>query len=249
VSGAYAALVILQFALAAATVAGLAFITAPYGRHDRPGWGPTIPARLGWVVMEAVSPVVFAVVFLSGAQRAQLVPLIFLGLWQLHYLQRAFVYPFLLRGGRRMPVLVPLLAIGFNLLNAYINARWVSALGEYPTSWLADPRFVLGVLVFLGGYAMNLTADRTLRGLRSAGESGYQIPYGGMYRWVSCPNYLGEIIEWCGWALATWSWAGLAFATYTAANLAPRAVANHHWYQRKFPDYPRNRRALIPGLL
>jgi protein-S-isoprenylcysteine O-methyltransferase Ste14 len=249
VSGAYAALVILQFALAAATVAGLAFITAPYGRHDRPGWGPTIPARLGWVVMEAVSPIVFVVVFLTGGQRAQLVPLIFLALWQLHYLQRAFVYPFLLRGGRRMPVLVALLAVGFNLLNAFINARWVSALGEYPTSWLADPRFVLGVLVFLAGYAMNLTADRTLRRLRSGGGSGYKIPYGGMYRWVSCPNYLGEIIEWCGWALATWSWPGLAFATYTTANLAPRAIANHHWYQQRFPDYPRNRRALIPGLL
>ena len=63
---------------------------------------------------------------------------------------------------------------------------------------------------------------------------------------MSCPNYLGEIVEWCGWALATWSPAGLAFAVYTAANLAPRAVSNHHWYLSHFPDYPRERRALIP---
>ena len=53
------------------------------------------------------------------------------------------------------------------------------------------------------------------------------------------PNYLGEIVEWTGWALATWSLAGLAFAVYTAANLAPRAVANHDWYLSTFDDYPR----------
>ena len=104
-------------------------------------------------------------------------------------------------------------------------------------------------MIFLVGYGINLAADRTLRGLRRAGETGYQIPQGGLYRWVSCPNYLGEIIEWCGWALATWSLPGLAFATYTAANLGPRAIANHRWYRQAFPDYPRNRRALIPGLL
>jgi protein-S-isoprenylcysteine O-methyltransferase Ste14 len=248
-SGAFAALVILQFALAAATFIGLTFITAPYGRHMRSGWGPTVPARLGWVVMEAVSPIVFTAVFLAGSRRAEVVPLVFLALWQVHYLQRAFVYPFLMRGGRRMPVLLVLLAVAFNVLNAFINARWVSGLGEYPLSWLADPRFLLGVAVFFVGYAINLTADRTLRGLRAAGETGYKIPHGGLYRWVSCPNYLGEIIEWCGWALATWSWPGLAFAVYTAANLGPRAVQHHRWYRKTFPDYPVNRRALIPGVL
>jgi 3-oxo-5-alpha-steroid 4-dehydrogenase 1 len=247
--GPFAALVILQFALAVVTVIALAFMTAPYGRYTRGGWGPTVPARVGWLGMEAVSPIVFVIVFLTGDHRAQTVPLIFLALWQLHYLQRAFVYPFLLRGGRRMPVLVALLAVCFNLLNAYINARWVSELGGYPTSWLTDPRFILGVLVFLGGYWMNLSADRTLRRLRAPGDDTYRIPQGGMYRWVSCPNYLGEIVEWCGWALATWSLPGLAFAAYTAANLGPRAIANHRWYRQTFPDYPPRRRALIPGVL
>jgi hypothetical protein len=51
-----------------------------------------------------------------------------------------------------------------------------------------------------------------------------------------------------GFALATWSFAGLAFALYTAANVGPRAFANHRWYREQFPDYPENRRALIPFL-
>ena len=125
----------------------------------------------------------------------------------------------------------------------------MSEFGDYTPSWLADPRFLAGVALFLAGYALNLSADRTLRGLRAPGETGYKIPQGGAYRWVSCPNYLGEILEWLGWALATWSLAGLAFAVYTIANLAPRAMANHRWYRDRFPDYPPQRRALIPFVL
>jgi protein-S-isoprenylcysteine O-methyltransferase Ste14 len=185
-------------------------------------------------------------VYLAGAHRAQLVPLVLLLLWQTHYGQRSFVYPLLMRHGARMPLSVMAMAVAFNVLNGFINARWVSELGSYPTSWLADPRFLIGAVLFVGGLAVNLDSDRTLRRLRGPGESGYRIPRGGLYRWVSCPNYLGEIVEWTGWALATWSLAGLAFAVYTAANLAPRAVSNHGWYHDQFPDYPPQRRALVP---
>jgi 3-oxo-5-alpha-steroid 4-dehydrogenase 1 len=249
VSGSYLILVLLELALAVLTFAGLQFTVAPYGRHGRGGWGPTVPARVGWIVMECPAPLLFLGVYLSGSRRAEVVPLVLLAMWQAHYLQRAFVYPFLMRGGARMPVSLMALAITFNTLNAYINARWVSELGRYPLRWLTDPRFLLGVALFAGGLALNLTADRTLRGLRPPGQTGYRIPYGGGYRWVSCPNYLGEIVEWTGWALATWSLAGLAFAVYTTANLAPRAVANHRWYHEMFPDYPADRRALIPYTL
>ena len=41
---------------------------------------------------------------------------------------------------------------------------------------------------------------------------------------------------------------GLAFCVFTAANLIPRALSNHRWYRENFPDYPANRRALIPGV-
>jgi len=80
------------------------------------------------------------------------------------------------------------------------------------------------------------------------GETGYKIPHGGLFERVSCPNYLGEIIEWSGWALATWCLPGLSFAVWTFANLAPRARAHHRWYRAKFPEYPEERKALIPGV-
>ena len=68
----------------------------------------------------------------------------------------------------------------------------------------------------------------------------------GLYRFVSCPNYLGEVVEWCGFALLTFSLPGLLFAVWTAANLVPRARTHHEWYRRTFPEYPAGRKAIIP---
>lgn len=225
-------------------------VDAPYGRHTRPGWGPTMPARLGWIVMESPAVLLFIAIYLRGEHASGLVPLALLTLWQVHYVHRAFVYPLRRRDRRkRMPVAVAIMAIVFNCANAYINARWISHFGDYADAWLRSPAFIAGVSLFIAGFAINQHADRVLRALRRPGESGYRIPQGGLYRWVSCPNYLGELVEWIGWAIATWSLAGLAFATFTAANLVPRALAHHRWYRDEFDDYPPGRRALIPGIL
>jgi steroid 5-alpha-reductase/3-oxo-5-alpha-steroid 4-dehydrogenase 1 len=235
------------FGLALITIVSVVFITAPYGRHARGGWGPTIPSRVGWIIMET-PPILFLLGFyLLGEQRAALVPLVLLVVWQSHYVYRGWIFPFRMRStGKRMPLLVALLAVFFNTINAYVNGLWISHFAGYDSSWLTDPRFLVGVAVFFGGMAINHQSDNILFNLRKPGDTGYKIPEGGMYRFVSAPNYLGEIIEWIGWAIATWSLAGLAFAVYTIANLAPRAGSNHRWYREKFPDYPAERRALIP---
>lgn len=236
--------------MAILTFAILLWRAAPYGRHYAgTGWGPSISAKLAWIVMELPAPVVFLAVFVSGKHAFGIVPLVFLAMWQVHYVNRTFVFPFRVRArGRKTPLVVVASGFFFNALNAYINARFVSAFGEYATAWLADPRFLLGVGVFVAGLALNLHADNTLLHLRRPGETGYSIPDGGGFRFVSCPNYLGEILEWLGWAIATWSPAGLAFLLFTIANLAPRARSNHRWYRETFNNYPPHRRALIPGI-
>ena len=114
-----------------------------------------------------------AAVYLGGEHRGELVPLVLLGLWQLHYVNRA---------------------------------------------------------------------------LRREHE-GYVVPERGPFRWITSPNYAGEIVEWLGWAILTWSPAGLAFAVFTFANLAPRALANRRWYLETFPGFPPERKALIPRVL
>lgn len=238
------------FAFAVVTFIALRFITAPYGRHAREGWGPTVPHRVGWIAMELVPVIGFAAVFFLDPTVAA-VPLVLFGLWQVHYIHRALIFPFMTRSlGKRMPVVIMLAAMFFNGLNTYLNARWISHFGEYSLSWLTDPRFVVGVVLFVAGLVINIHSDRVLIRLREPGEtSGYKVPRDGFYRWVSAPNYLGEIIEWIGWAVATWSPAGLAFAVYTAANLIPRALDNHQWYRETFEDYPEDRKALVPHVL
>lgn len=230
----------------------LLFISAPYGRHLRPGWGPTLNARALWVTMEAPSPVSFAVVYFMSDNAFAVVPLILFGMYMLHYVYRSFIYPFRMRGGHKQkPLVTGVLAFAFNTANGSTNAFAITELAPHllHTTWLGDPRFVVGVLVFATGYSINQHSDAILRNLRKPGESGYKIPYGGFYRWVSSPNYLGEIIEWTGFALAAWTVPSAVFAWFTAMNLVPRAFSNHRWYREHFGDYPKNRRAIIPFLL
>jgi protein-S-isoprenylcysteine O-methyltransferase Ste14 len=239
-----------EIALGGLTFISLFFITAPYGRHARKGWGPEVGQRLGWVLMELPAVALWLGIYALGRNALQTAPLVLMGLWQMHYVNRTFVFPLRIKAeGKRTPLSIVGTAVLFNTLNAYVNARWVSELGDYPATWLADPRFVLGALLFLAGFAINQHADAVLMSLRKPGESGYKIPHGGLYRFVSCPNYLGEMLEWTGWAVATWSLPGLAFALYTASNLVPRAVKHHAWYREKFADYPARRRAILPFVL
>ena len=78
--------------------------------------------------------------------------------------------------------------------------------------------------------------------------SNYKIPRGGWFERVSAANYFGEVVAWSGFALASWSLAGLSFAAFTAGNLVPRAYWHHQWYQKKFTNYPKQRKAIIPFL-
>ncbi|NOZ00521.1 MAG: DUF1295 domain-containing protein, partial [Deltaproteobacteria bacterium] len=208
-----------------------------------------LPNRWAWVLMESAAPLGMAAWFVVGG-RFDAVSITFLAIWQAHYCQRAFVYPFLMKPGKHpMPLLIILFGLAFNLFNTYINGRWLFSLSEpYPIAWLYDPRFIAGIVIFAIGYIINLHSDHVLRGLRGPGETDFRIPRGGMFRYVSCANYLGELIEWIGWAVLTWSLPTTVFAAWTFANLAPRARATHRWYLKKFADYPKERKALIPFL-
>jgi protein-S-isoprenylcysteine O-methyltransferase Ste14 len=246
----FGVLLYLYLGLAVATYIGLQFIVAPYGRHARRGWGPLIPSTASWLLMEAPASLGFASVYFLGERRFAPGALALLALWQIHYVNRAFIFPFRRRGAERpIPLAIPLLAVAFNVPNAYLNARWLSHFStSYGVEWLWDVRFLAGVALFLFGMGVNWQSDRILRELRQPGETGYKIPVGGLYRLVSCPNYLGEMLEWTGWALATWSLPGAMFALYTTANLLPRARANHRWYRETFSDYPPERKAVLPLL-
>lgn len=236
----------------------LFFFPAPYGRHKGKGpniWGPGIPTRWSWFLMEFPSCVIFAIIYFMGEWALEPVPLLFLLMWQFHYFHRTFIFPFRIkpRPGDTTPIGIPLVAILTNTVISFLNASiltWAAISQEYTLEWLMDPRFILGVIVFVSGYYINKKADRMLRHLRKYGDrDGYSIPRGWLYEKISCPNYFGELVTWTGWAIATWSWAGAIFVLLTAANLVPRAITNHRWYHEKFEDYPKDRKIIIPYVL
>jgi hypothetical protein len=46
-----------------------------------------------------------------------------------------------------------------------------------------------------------------------------------------------------------WNLPAFSFALWTAVNLIPRALDHHRWYLKTFPDYPKERKAVIPFLV
>ena len=248
----YTILLYLFTAVAVFTFISLLFITAPYGRHAKKGWGPLISNKVSWLVMEAPASLLFLFYFLVADRSITATLVVFQVIWQIHYFHRSFIFPFMLRSDEKVPLSIIVFSIIFNSINTYIQGRWVYSFSPetaYTAAWLMDPRFIAGVIIFATGFIINKHSDSILRGLWDPGNPGYKIPYGGRYRFVSCPNYLGEITTWIGWAIMTWSFAGLFFVIWTAANLVPRALANHRWYMEKFPDYPHDRKAIVPLLL
>lgn len=152
---------------------------------------------------------------------------------------------------KRMPFLAVAVGFVFNAINGFINGYAISNLAPHLMvyGWLATPYFIGGMMLMITGVTINIHSDNVLRNLREPGETGYKIPYGGLYRWVSVPNYLGEITEWCGFALAAWTPAALSFAVFSFSNLFPRALAHHRWYLKTFENYPKDRKAIIPGVI
>ena len=198
--------------------------------------------------METPPIVVFAVLYLTGNRVGNAVATSFLVLFLAHYVYRGWIYPFRLRtSGKRMPLVICALAFLTNIAIGYLQAYWLFHLAEIrETSYLVDPRFLGGVTLFAFGYWLNHDSDARLRNLREPGETGYKIPHGGGFRHVSSPHYLGEIIEWTGWTIATWGLSTFAFLAWTLANLVPRANETHQWYRDKFDSYPHERKRVFP---
>lgn len=138
--------------------------------------------------------------------------------------------------------------IFFNLCNTFLLGYYFSNFAVNDNSWLTDPKFIVGILVFILGAWINWQSDNILINLRKPNETGYRIPAGWLFNYISCPNMFGELIEWAGFAILCWNLPALTFFIWTAANLIPRALSHHKWYKAKFANYPKERKAIVPYL-
>lgn len=227
--------------IAVVVFVALFFVDAGYGKFYNKKWGPAVNNKLGWVLMEA--PVFVAMIVLCALSDRQddVIRLVMLAIFQLHYFQRSFIFPFLIRGESKMPLSIVLMGFLFNTLNAFMQGGWlfyVSPENYYGAglSWLCDPRFIVGTLIFFFGMFVNIQSDSIIRHLRKPGDNRHYLPQKGFFRYVTSANYFGEFVEWLGFAILTWSFSGLVFAIWTFANLGPRAARIYDRYKEEFPD-------------
>ena len=186
--------------------------------------------------------------FLYGEVR-EYVNLIFYCLWLCHYIHRGFIHPWIMKySNPKTPLGIPLGGhFPQPFLQLFLTLIWLGA-ARYDNRYYKDPRFLIGIIFFVIGFIINRHADFALRRLRSDNSDGYSVPHGGLFDIISCPNYCGEMLEWFGWALGTWSLAGLVWFLFSCGTFLPRSRHNHQWYKARFPNYPDERKALIPFL-
>lgn len=225
--------------------------TAPYGRHSSEGWGPMIANQLGWMLMEGFAPFLISFWFWTGDVAKTNTSYVFYSLYMAHYIYRSYIFPFMTNTkGKKMPLFITGSAIGFNICNTFILGYFLGNVGgNYADTYFTSLPFIAGIIIFFTGVFINVKSDMMLINLRKPGETGYKIPKGFLFDYISCPNLFGEIVEWIGFALMIGALPAWSFPLWTAVNLIPRAIDHHNWYLEKFADYPKNRKAVIPYLL
>ncbi len=242
---------LIMSGIAAVVFVALYFLKAGYGMFRDSRWGISLNNKVAWVLMEAPVFIVMALLWWGSERRFETAPLIIFLLFELHYFQRSFVFPFLMKGKSRMPVSIMLMGVVFNVLNGFMQGEWLFYLApadRYTTEWLTTPPFIIGTLIFFTGMVINWHSDNVIRHLRQPGDTRHYLPQKGLYRYVTSANYFGELVEWTGFAILTWSAAGAVFAWWTFANLVPRANAIYHRYQQEFGTQMGNRKRIFPFL-
>lgn len=240
---------IIMAGIALVVFIALYYVKAGYGIFFDKKWGIAINNKIGWLMMEAPVFLVMLGFWYFSDRRLEGVPLVFFLFFEIHYFQRSFIYPFLLKGRSKMPLGIMSMGIFFNLLNGTMQGEWIfylSPADRYTLDWLTTPQFIIGSLLFFAGMIVNIHSDYIIRHLRKPGDTGHYLPQGGFFCYVTSANYFGEIVEWCGFALLTWSWAGAVFAWWTAANLIPRADRIYHRYREMFGEQVGKRKRIIP---
>eukprot|EP00929_Paragymnodinium_shiwhaense_P004031 TRINITY_DN104748_c0_g1_i1.p1 TRINITY_DN104748_c0_g1~~TRINITY_DN104748_c0_g1_i1.p1 ORF type:complete len:309 (+),score=40.50 TRINITY_DN104748_c0_g1_i1:81-929(+) len=246
-----------QFGLAAVTL--LSGVNAPYGRYNQADEKAKkslperllascdVPSKVAWVIQESPTLISAALSWMNADPelKQNTGNVACLMCFVAHYINRTLIFPFRSKGSKPIPLPVMLMATSFCAVNGWIQCRSLTKYMKVDTNCWLTP---VGVGIWALGLYINMDADDRLRNLRKPGETGYKIPRGGAFDYVSGANFFGEIVEWFGYAMATgFGLPALTFAICTACNIGPRAVAHHKWYLDKFKDeYPKERKAVIP---
>ncbi len=239
-----------MLAFDAITFISLFFIPAYYGRFYKQNTTLyCVPNTVGWIVQEIPNIIVtiYYTYFHIISGKIDMFRIFLISLFLIHYVHRTLIFPFKLVNSKKMPIEIVTLAFGFTLFNSIMINRSIYMFADYTD--VSNIRVLLGFTLFIIGMYINILHDYHVLRLKNNSE-GYIIPDGYLFRYISSPNYLGEMVEWIGFAIASNTIAGAIFAISTFSNLFPRALEYRKWYINKFGDvYPKDRKAIIPFII
>ncbi|KAG2347478.1 hypothetical protein BDR05DRAFT_905342 [Suillus weaverae] len=195
-------------------------------------------------------------------------------LFIIHYLHRAIISPLRTPSRSKSHIAVPLSAVIFNIANGALMGTYLSSptASAFLAGAFSRPSFWAGIILWACGFAGNILHDEVLLDIRrkskakgkrnenKLGKEHYAIPHGYLYRYISYPNYFCEWSEWFGYALAAAPLPALMPLTETMRTVHPpwlflwaevllmiaRAYKGHQWYHKNFPEYPKERKAVVP---
>ena len=163
----------VAFAIVAVAAAVAPFVRTPYGRFADKEFGVSLDPRLGWFLMELPASVVFVYFYVQGEHALAPLPLFVFFVWIVHYANRGFIMPQLMRvpRGQKTTFSLFVVAIGWVVtsLHGYLNAVWASSLSpQIGWEWFGTPHVIVGVLVYYAALAANIHSDHIVRNLRTA---------------------------------------------------------------------------------
>lgn len=225
-------------------------IKASYGRHHEPSsYVPTVNGKLGWMIMECVSPITM-ILFYTTYKRPGLLfsrgNFLFV-FWLAHYFNRCFYSVVRSPSVKESRVDVVIYSMFFNAA----NASWIGYdLGDLSTPvFEISPKTVVGVVMLIWGIITNIRVDYQLQDARRKAGGQYVLPDWGLYKYIVSPNYASEMVEWTGFALLQGKESGWVFVLWTICNLAPRARSHLRWYKEKFGAKVGNRTSIVPYVI
>jgi very-long-chain enoyl-CoA reductase len=199
-----------------------------------------VPSRIGMFVLyflPVITATVFALPYLASASLTQW--LVYAAVL-VHFLKRTYEVLFVHKySGSMQPLTFGVIVVTYALIAGMISALNAQAAPGF------DALFVLGLVFFVIGEIGNFYHHKLLADLRKDGD-GYHIPRGGWFEKATCPHYFFELLAWLGIVLLSrYLFTLLAFIAMLGY-LSGRSIKTRQWYQKRFPEYPAERKNMIP---
>jgi hypothetical protein len=213
----------------------------PYGKF-RTGAG--VNSRAGWALTYATPVFVYIALWVEGGLPQTPYHLAVFGAFLLHFVRRIFEVSFANSYSRPTPLrALVFIAFLYSGVGASCGFFQVRTFGQP----ISQPIFIIGVLTFAFGEVFNGYHHWLLARLRPLGVRIYTVPRRGLFGWVACAHYLGEILSFVGYAMMSNLLPVWGNAVVVTAYLSARANSTLNWYRREMPlQIPSGWRRLIP---